>query len=697
MKTYLLRHLPVFALLLLLYMIIFSCKEEIKPVNTDNWQPGLAFPIAHASLNLGDMITENNQYFIIGEDSSIHFFFRQDSVLSFDVNDLATIPVQQDKEAEFKLGIIELDNFGPITAEATLNDMLDVVDSSLAADIQNLDGTTAVFPAMQSVYQKSFDFMNFDAFEYVTFSEGKLILQIVNNLPVAFSSCEIVLYTISPDSIFYDIGNFSYSNFLPYTSRSDSLQLAGLTLYNDFKVVITSFETLESSSPVTINLTDGLSFTLNSENLKVIGGKAKIPSQLLTNQEDSVQVTIDEQERITYFALDEAHINYSVESDIDMGLSFTMDLPTVTISGQPVQFVFSGTNQSQGVLDLSYSNFDLTQNPNQPYNSWPVLFTFELQGTNSWIEFDSSSTVKLAYSIDYIEFASAQGWFGVKNIDVDTSVVNLNISELNNLSGSIILSDPKLKIIVNNSIGIPVGFNLKLVNSTNEGNDINLNTDMLYLPYPEIFGIEVTNEVISIDNNNSNLSEFMSQLPDLLSMSGEVISNPDSVNTGLVYSNFITNEGKVNIGLEFELPLALSINNLQFSDTLDFSFNQNSFDESMSGHISIFTVNGIPFEIQLLLTFVDSTNYSVLDNYNFDFLEAAEVDNDGRVVETKEKTNIIELDKERFDRLNAANKVIVTAIVNTTNSSNQEVVFYTDYTLQVHLAALLNYSINLSY
>jgi len=684
----------LFVIFSLLVLFFTSCKEEIKPFNVNDWEPGFAVPIAYADITLGDIIGDN-QYVNVGSDNIIHFHYRQDSIVSFDVNEIASIPLQQDEEVEFTLGEIIIADFGPLTAAATINDMLDVVDSALASNIQSLDGTSAVFPAMQSIDERGFSFDNYEEFEYVTFASGKLVLKIENNLPVTFSTCQITLKTVSTGGTDIIIGSFSYTDFLANTIQLDSILLGGKTLYNDFKVVINSFETLESSSPVTIDLTDGLMFTISSQNLIVSSGKAKLPAQVLSSLEDSVEIAIDASERITHFSLNSAEITYLVDSDIDLDINFAMTLPTVTQAGQPVEFNFVGSNLSQGVLDLSYADFDLTTNPNQPYNSWPIFFTFELGGSNTWIEFDSSSTIKLAYSIDYIEVAMAQGWFGVKEVDIDSLSVDINFAELSNLSGSVTLSDPHINIYIDNNIGIPLSFDMDLINSSSLAGDISLNADALYLPYPEVIGAEIIDGIVEINNGNSDLTNFLSQIPDRISTGGTIVSNPDSASTGLVYSNFITDDGEITVGLEFELPLIMTVDNLQFVDTVDFNLEQNSFDGNMSGHISIYTINGFPFETGLTLVFVDSVDYTIKDTYVLDFLDAAEVDADGKVISKTEKTIVVDVNIEKFESLIEANKVIITASINTTNSGSQDVTFYSDYTLQVYLGALIKYQIEI--
>ncbi|MEA3443895.1 MAG: hypothetical protein U9R19_04130 [Bacteroidota bacterium] len=683
------KFLPLF---LLAVFLLAQCRQEIEPVDTLTYEPGLAIAIAHGHLSLNDLIPDDDPYFSVGQDGSIKFSYREDSIQGFSVDEFFEIPIQEAEELKFKLGEIALDNFGPIEAVASLDEMIEVIDPGQAAFIQSLDGTTANLPAMQSVDKKRFDFNDFDDFEYVVFSDGWLILGVKNNLPVTFSSTEMTLYTINPGGDSTVVGAFVFNNLMPGVVQIDSISLAGLTLYNDFMVILNSFESLASTNNVLINLSDYISMELNSHDIKVIAGKAKIPAQEISNQADSVDFSVDSNERLTFIKLDQASLHYNVQSFMDLDAGFSLKLPSVTVDGQTVDLSFSANNGANGVFDLSNSLFDLTSNPAQPYNYLPVIIELQINGSNTWVEFDSSSVVQLNYDIGDLSFDLVQGWIGMKHLDIGIDSINLDFDELQNISGNIYLSNPMIHLIVDNNIGLPINFDLDLMGLTNEGTATSLNANTLHFPYPLMPGNEITGEKMTLSNANSQLSDFLSVLPDQLFFGGEIITNPDSATTGVVYSNFITGDGHVKLGLEFELPMEFSIQDLQFTDTIEFSISEEVIEEAIAGHLSVVTNNGIPFETSLNLEFIDSVSQQVFDSYMIDLLEAAPVDANGVVTNTVEKISKIELDTDRFNSLQNANKIIITALINTSSSNLQEVVFYSDYTLDVNLGILINYS-----
>jgi len=687
--------------LLILLIIIFpliatiSCREEIGKLEDYTWEPGMAIPMVNASLNLGNLIPEDTENFQTDDEGLIHFYFREDSVIGFEVEEILEIPTQQNQEMSFKLGAISLDDFGPISTSATLNEMLEMMDTTTANLLQTLDGTTSIFPEISTTSPKDFDYNELDDFEYVTFSSGQLNLKVTNLLPITFATCAISLNTINTQGDTIYLGDFIFNNFLSMSFQAEIIDLAGFTLYNEFMIRINNYTTIESPSPVLINLSDALEFVVSSSNLVVVAGKAKIPQQTIASQSDTLNMSVDGNERLTYLALSKASIDYEIESTLDIGVNFTIDMPQVTVNGSPASFNFSASNQTTGTLDLSNSLFDLTQNSEQPYNNFMIGFSFELQGTNVSIEFDSSSTVRMQYYVGDIEFELAQGWIGVQEHLISSDSVYTGFAELENLSGAIEFANPELKILISNNIGLPIGFDIDINSYTNDGNYVGLNSDNLNIPYPTVPYTSVDSFIV-INNQTSNLSEFLAFLPDYFLFGGGVETNPDSANTGIVYNNFVTKDGKINIGLEFELPVSLTINNLQFSDTMVFAMEDLNFEQATSGHFLIHTVNGIPLDATVNLVFVDSLDFIPLDEYEISMFEAAVVDQDGFVVSSTASTEKVEMNTDSFDKLDKANKIIVTVTFNTSNSDTQYVSFLTDYTLDISLAALIKYKFNLN-
>ncbi len=682
--------------MLLVLLTIISCKKELQLPDNDTYDVGIAVPLGHASLSIDNLISDTSEYINIANSGVINFSYRTDSIAGFEIADFFTIPAQEPQSQVFKVGILELDNFGPIEASASLAEMLEAVDTSMASYITSLDGNFSNLPVLQSVDSKSFIFSDFDDFEYVTFSEGNITLSITNNLPVTCASVNVLLQTLNSDSTAFDLGNFTFTNIGAGQTQQSSIPLNGLTLYNIFKITLVEYNTVATTSPVLVELANGLDFTINSNNLKVVGGKAKLPDQALNSLTDTTDLSFEAVEQLQLLRLNNASINYSIASFINIPANLMVTFPTANINGSPVSFSIDASNQSSGVLDLSGAEFDLTQGPVDPFNYLPIEINFAMGGSTTWIEFDSSSTLSFEFELQDLEFDLVKGWLGYKEITIDQEQIDLGLEALDQLSGTIALDDPKIHIIVDNNIGIPFAFNIDLEGVNADGNSQSLNSDPIALPYPLMVGDSIDGEKVTISNNNSQLSDFLANVPTNLNIGGAVITNPDSVNTGIVYSNFVSNEGKVQLGLEIETPFALSIDQLAFTDTINIDISEDDVADATYAHLSILTTNGIPFEADAQLHFVDSMTWQTMETITIDILDPALVDANGEVTDATEKHTIIELNKEQITNVARANKIIFTATVNTTNSASQTVTFFSDYMLDLKVGMLLRYDFEIN-
>lgn len=681
---------------LIFFILVFTqCKKEM-PEPQFTIDAGLAIPLGYASLTLENILPDSSENILVNNDGGIEFYFREDSLLSYNVDDLFEFPSQPSESETFKLGIIELDNFGPITANASLNDLLLAVDTTTASLLVALDGTNAQMPGLQSQSATEFSFSDFDQFQYVTFSEGGLALSVHNTLPVSFVSAIIDLYTIAPDSTQYFVGSFSYSDVGAGQSQLDSIDMAGQTIYNSFSASIVSYETAASTGAVFIDLNQGLNLSLESYQLKVVAGKAKIPAQQLSGLSDTSNISFEAAERLAFLRFTQAKLHYEMISSLDIPIDFSLELPTATNNGNPVIFNFSSYLQGDGNLDLSQVLFDLTQNPdaNQPYNYLPVSFNLNLQTMNNWVEFDSASSISFTYGIQDIQFDFVQGWLGVKQIDLPSDTIDLGFEELDKLGGTIYLDNPTINILVDNNILLPVSFDLNMQSTNNQGNIVGLGIDPLYLPVPQNPGDEV-HEPMMISNSNSNLSDFLSNIPQTLSIGGNIVTNPDSATNGIDYTNYVSSSGAVNLGVEMQLPFKLSLDHLTFSDTMDVSVSAEDVKDALGGKLSIVSINGIPLEVDVDLYFIDTISNQVIESIPVNLMDPALVDANGNVSQSTEKTTSIVLTEDQIKNLPNAQKLAFTATANTTNSQNQTVQFYSDYSIDIKVGVLINYSVEL--
>lgn len=103
------------------------------------------------------------------------------------------------------------------------------------------------------------------------------------------------------------------------------------------------------------------------------------------------------------------------------------------------------------------------------------------------------------------------------------------------------------------------------------------------------------------DNSNSNISEFLSFLPDNLHIFSPVIMNPEDKN------GVITDEDKIDIKVKFNAKSALRIDTLEYTHIEEFDIGDDTTHIKNSKHITLtfLVTNTIPTREEVVAKFVD--------------------------------------------------------------------------------------------
>jgi len=674
------------AVLILFTVFITSCRKDLPDHLFDQWKPTLAVPVGSMSITLADLIPTDDTTVVIDDEGLISFAYHKDSVFSFDVSKFFEIPSQTPTIESFKLGELSLDDFGPLSSTIHLYEMLDKIDPLQAASIQALDGLTAPLPSMISQATDTFVLNEADNYKSVTFSSGSIYVKATNNLPVAFDSITLIPQSYDQDNM-ETLPECHFYNFQPGETQTQPIPLQNQTLYSMFRVIVYQFRTIASGSPVPISLNAGVVVTVTTSDLKVTHGIAKIPEQVFTSESENLNYICEGDERLTHAHFSQAKMNYQINSSIGAIIHGTSKFKSVTFNGgiDTASMSFN-INPNAGVYNtwsFPNSDFDFSTIPQQPYNMLPVNYQIWIDATNNFVEFDSQDSIYFSFTLNNLNFSSVQGFFGEKTIDVDADTISTNIVMLSNISGSVTLVNPKMNIIVTNSIGVPSNLNLELINHSNDGNIYDLNAPTFIIPYPSTIG-ESAQSSFPVTIANSNISAFLSHIPEKLEFSGNMSINPEGF---IDYSNFVTNQGKVKVGVEFDLPLELKVSNLTFKDTALLELHIEDFDQLESTKLYMFIKNGFPFDLSLELCVFNSISNIQYDQFSSSLITAAEVNAQGRVIQPATSLVTFELDRNRIDNVLQSDKVAVTAILNTSNNGSIPVKIYTDYKIDVKLSA----------
>lgn len=182
---------------------------------------------------------------------------------------------------------------------------------------------------------------------------------------------------------------------------------------------------------------------------------------------------------------------------------------------------------------------------------------------------------------------------------------------------------------------------------------------------------------LTFNESNSNLTEFISFLPDSVVISAEYILNPS--NDHLVKT--VSNQDSIKFSVQLSTKSIFAIKQTNFTDTLEIDLSQDDREkirDGMGADLNIYLENAIPIDAFVKVTLTDE-NYSPLftltKNQNgvdsLQFLGSQVNNNTGQIISPTVTLNTIKLDSAKIMQLSNAHYVIISTTMNTKNATNE--------------------------
>jgi len=319
---------------------------------------------------------------------------------------------------------------------------------------------------------------------------------------------------------------------------------------------------------------------------------------------------------------------------------------------------------------------------------------FEFTLINSGEDILASELVSVTQSILDLDFQSVYGYVGV----YDSLIIDKEVIEFNTMSedfkGRIQLADPQIHLEVGNSFGVPFGIELldlealfKDASMTPINLDPDVNPIIIDAPTIDQAGQTIISRT-AIDSNNSNINEIVSTDLTGLQFSVNAVGNP----TGFM-SNFILDTSHLDVNLEIVIPMHLRAEGLELVDTFDVEIGGEeglNRENIKSFMFQLETENGLPLEVSTQVYFMDrNDDYldSLFNEQNWNILPSGVVDDGGKVIMTTYKKVEVSLLESQIDNLFIAEKIMIKALVETTDQGTRDIKFYSNNSLGFKLGA----------
>lgn len=490
--------------------------------------------------------------------------------------------------------------------------------------------------------------------------------------------------------------NFSAADILAYTDSTDLVVIDPNTgaIALVYKTDIYSFEESEVLDLQDINESINLGFSnLNVPTVPAFNGSVTSNNNLnLTFVAGGAEL-----HQIDFKA---GTISINLSANIAHNVSCVITFPGLLLNGNPISKTvalnYSGSVPHSGsaTFDLSDVLGDLTLG-SAPFNEINASIETTITGTGQPIS--GNENIAIDFEISNLDIHNAVGYLGQIDLGIPGDSVLLKIFQ-NSSSGYFEIVNPKINFYAENSFGFPIRLNFNDLKTV----DIENGTEYPLTGFPSVFDItspatmgQSSISMLELNTSNTaNLSSIISSVPKYFVYSGNVISNPNGNTPPL---NFITDQSKLNIRTEVEMPLEGFAYGFEVKDTLDFEFKEDlSQLESVMFRLNI--DNGFPVELKTQVVFMDENYTPLFTAFNTpeSVILSASVDNTGKVNQRAKKITDISLNSSEIANMANVKYILINAVSQTFNGpSGQVVKLYDHYTLDFKLGIQVQGKINL--
>jgi len=413
------------------------------------------------------------------------------------------------------------------------------------ADI--LDGQTAIVPGFDFATDKK-NLNTFDAFEYVVIDSGEITVEITNQLAIPLGSpITLEVWDATTDSLIVQVA--TNDQIAPGTSASFSASLAGKKLPNSLAIRMLASSPGSGGSPVVIDADSRFEMGGTVSDLKVSEAVARIPAQVVSKSDqlaisDSIVVS---DARVASGAI---HLNLSGGIPLDAWLIY--ELPDFyRPNGETLldSFFISKNIAVANTIDLRNT---VLRPGAADFGEQEIGFNWTIKtvdtGTGK-VRIRSTDKMDAGFSLKAVKFSQVTGKLGRHRLDISQNDIVFDIpADLD----SIFFATAQLELVINNRINFPARIAFEIEGQNDGGLVSHLAVDEIVQPAPTPG--EMRQTVVVLNQENSNITEFISILPSLIRIAGAVeIGDSDWVGT-VSETDYVDGEVRITAPFAVRLP-----------------------------------------------------------------------------------------------------------------------------------------------
>lgn len=559
-------------------------------------------------------------------------------------------------------------------------------------------GFNQTIPAIPSISAAPIDISADTIFTTMTLEHGTMELALKNGLPI---DVEDIMFELRNKQNNELVISGSFPLVPAGGTVSESFDLAGKTVEGQLVAQLQNLSSPGSKGqPVLIDTNNFILASLKVYNLHPSMATAIWPKQNLINDAyyfalEGLPVELKE----SRIASGTSRIRLS--STLEDSVRFVYKLLTATLNGVPFERHLvlppapkGGSSQYTEAASLKGYHFDFSGDMNDSFNVSFNQVVASIDSTGIMKSFSKQDSIFIELSFENLKPEYARGYLNDTTLGTGRTEERIELFERIN-SGNLELDNAKLGLHVDNKVGVDFTLYVNEITSLNNrtGKFVSLNSNSInsgiVIPRAKDAGgqLPIVPGIVDVilDAGNSNITEFISNLPDRMNYDIEMRVNPMG-NTSL-WNDFIYDQNFLQLDLDLDIPVHISARGLMLSDTVAFSLSGTEYDEIQEGVLHAFFKNDFPFETALQI-YLLSENGSVSDSlFTGQRLIAAAQSTPGEIFTKSVETRIdIPVDRSKIDRLLKAKSLAVHAVFDT-KPEGELVKIYDQYYLEFQLTA----------
>jgi hypothetical protein len=416
------------------------------------------------------------------------------------------------------------------------------------------------------------------------------------------------------------------------------------------------------------------------------------------NQSSSFSITPAQSEELDSIWLKTGTLITNIQSTFPYDVDLTLTIPGLKKQGQAFQqtYTLHGNTTLHPEVDLAGFHMDLTKN-GTTFNT--LSFSVKAVFSDNGSPMGGAEDIQVNFDLTQLQFRALFGKLGTRSLQIPQQTTGIDIFK-RVTDGTFALQDPSITLHVANSFGFSAAMDISQIEVAKaDGSTLAISGSAVAPPanphligYPSLtqIGKSITTD-IALNSSNSNIAALVSSLPNELRCQFAGDLNP-----GNTTNNFVLDTSKLEVGLNFELPLYGQVKGLGL--TKSFNFSGIGIDNVDDATLVVKTVNKLPLDVYLQAYFVDYGGITV-DSLFTDgqvLIKAAPIDAGGVPVSASEIIREASIDKAKVDRINSATSIVLAASISTTGNGAApvKIMINSNLLIDVGVRARIKYSIN---